>query len=82
VQNCLPFETGTESATAAKEAGLVYSDDSRAGFSRKRSGNGFFYFDAKGQRIADKATLDRIRRIVIPPAKLPATSTPSLRPSC
>lgn len=53
---------------AAAEAGLVYVDDSRPGLSRRRSGKGFSYRDARGDTIRDRATLDRIRKLAIPPA--------------
>ncbi len=53
---------------SAKEAGLLYVDPSRPGITRHRAGTGFFFRDVAGERITDKRTLDRIRRIVIPPA--------------
>lgn len=68
-----------ETVLAAREAGLVYSDDTRPGYARKRSGKGFAYFDTKGVRIADKATLARIASIVIPPAWENVWISPSAR---
>jgi DNA topoisomerase-1 len=59
------LEAATRDATAA---GLVYVEDFTAGISRRRSGDGFAYFDADGRVIADEACLARIRRIGIPPA--------------
>lgn len=53
---------------AAQEAGLSYVDDSRPGLTRRRSGKGFSYRDAKGNPIRDAATLERIRKLAIPPA--------------
>src|SRR5207253_141293 len=38
------------------------------GVTRRRAGTGFAYFDADGTPIRDKARLDRIKRIGIPPA--------------
>ncbi|MGE0666971.1 MAG: DNA topoisomerase IB [Sphingomonadales bacterium] len=35
---------------------------------RRRIGRGFGYFSANGERISDPATLDRIRKLAIPPA--------------
>ncbi|HKY94453.1 MAG TPA: DNA topoisomerase IB [Kiloniellales bacterium] len=35
---------------------------------RRRCGRGFAYFDARGRRISDKVTLDRLRGLAIPPA--------------
>lgn len=53
---------------AAQEAGLTYVDDSRPGLTRRRSGKGFSYRDAKGAPIRDEATLKRIKKLAIPPA--------------
>lgn len=52
----------------AAEAGLVYVTDSALGFSRKKRGEKFDYYDADGGKIEDFATLDRIKALVIPPA--------------
>ena len=48
--------------------GLRYSRDDEKGLARERQGTGFGYVDAKGERIDDEATLERIRRLAIPPA--------------
>ncbi|MDR7035640.1 DNA topoisomerase-1 [Methylobacterium sp. BE186] len=53
---------------AAAEAGLRYVDDGMPGLSRKKSGTGFRYLDAKGQPVRDAKTLARIRALAIPPA--------------
>ena len=53
---------------AAAEAGLAYVDDGRPGLTRRKSGKGFSYRDVKGQPVRDKATLERIRKLAIPPA--------------
>lgn len=49
-------------------AALVHVSDSDPGLRRKRAGKGFSYQDASGRRVRDRATLERIHRIVIPPA--------------
>lgn len=59
---------GGDLRDAAQEAGLSYVDDSRPGLTRRRSGKGFSYRDAKGNPIRDAATLERIRKLAIPPA--------------
>ncbi|TMC54002.1 MAG: DNA topoisomerase IB [Chloroflexi bacterium] len=55
-------------AEAAHEAGLIYTNDDEPGMRRIRRGKGFEYFEPDGSRVTDKATLDRIRALVIPPA--------------
>lgn len=49
-------------------AGLRYSSDDRPGIRRRRSGRGFSYRDPDGRPIRDPEVLERIRRIVVPPA--------------
>ncbi len=61
-------ESGGDLRAAAEEAGLVYVDDGRPGLTRRRSGTGFRYLDAKGAPVRDKAVLARIRSLAIPPA--------------
>lgn len=61
-------ERGGELKHAAEEAGLVYMDDSRPGLTRRRSGKGFSYRDAKGAPVRDNGTLERIKKLAIPPA--------------
>jgi DNA topoisomerase IB len=43
-------------------------DCSGAGITRVRRGRGFSYVDARGKRVTDSATRDRIKALVIPPA--------------
>jgi DNA topoisomerase IB len=38
------------------------------GIARRRRGRGFAYLDARGRRVTDEETLERIRALVIPPA--------------
>ena len=38
------------------------------GYTRRRAGRGFCYYDLNGQRVTDRAVLDRIAALVIPPA--------------
>jgi len=57
-----------DSAEAAKEAGLYYVSDDRAGYRRKANGKDFEYFDAEGKRIRDEKRVLRIERLAIPPA--------------
>ena len=52
----------------AKAAGLHYTTDTDPGITRKRAGKGWSYRDPDGDLVRDRATIDRIRSIVIPPA--------------
>jgi DNA topoisomerase-1 len=55
-------------AASAREAGLYYASDADPGISRIKVGRGFAYRTAEGRAVRDRATLDRIRSLVIPPA--------------
>ncbi len=47
---------------------LVYVSDEVPGFTRKKRGRGFAYFDADGNKISSAPVLQRIKALVIPPA--------------
>jgi DNA topoisomerase-1 len=47
---------------------LVHVNDSSPGISRRRAGKGFAYRDPRGRPLRDKAAVERIRKLVIPPA--------------
>jgi DNA topoisomerase-1 len=54
---------------SAEKAGLHYVTDEQPGYTRQRAAGGsFHYFDTKGQRITDEKKLERLRKLVIPPA--------------
>ena len=53
---------------AAQEAGLTYVSDEDRGLTRERHGDGFRYLKPNGDPVTDESTLDRIRRLAIPPA--------------
>jgi DNA topoisomerase-1 len=54
---------------AAASAGLRYVTDAAPGLGRRRTGDkSFTYHTASGRPVKDKATLDRIRALAIPPA--------------
>ena len=58
-----------EPVAAARAAGLRYVNDGSPGISRKTAKpKGFRYTDAAGRPVKDEATLDRIRKLAIPPA--------------
>lgn len=52
----------------AEGAGLVYTTTMAPGITRKKSGNGFAYYDTDGRLIRDRRTKERINSLVIPPA--------------
>src|SRR5215213_11851877 len=53
---------------AAETAGLLYVSDEEPGIRRGKSGKGFTYTKPDGKKVEDKATLERIRSLAIPPA--------------
>src|SRR5262245_34497550 len=57
-----------ESIEAAKDANLRYVSDESPGISRKRKGEEFVHFDARGRAIKDADALARIRALAVPPA--------------
>lgn len=53
----------------ARQAGLVYVDDSRPGYTRERArSGGFRYLDTRGRVISDARVIARIDALAIPPA--------------
>lgn len=52
----------------AREQGLRYVSDNRPGYTRRRFGKAFVYFDSTGERIRDDEEIIRIRKLAIPPA--------------
>jgi Topoisomerase IB len=53
---------------SAEAAGLRYVSDGSPGIHRRRAGRGFGYVGPDGRRVRDRAVLERIRRLAIPPA--------------
>lgn len=56
---------------------LIYVDDDMPGITRKRSGKGWAYYDAKGARITDAEERDRLNRVALPPAYTDAWFCPA-----
>ena len=52
----------------AKTIGLRYVADTMPGYSRRRSGKGWRYYDPEGRLVKDAKLLERFKRLVIPPA--------------
>ena len=59
---------GSNPKITAKAIGLRYLLKSDKGYYRKRKANGFSYIDENGYTVKEKETLDRIKKLVIPPA--------------
>jgi DNA topoisomerase-1 len=57
-----------EPREAAEEAGLRYVSDDTPGIGRRRVGKGFTFRLPKGGPVKDKAMLNRIKALAIPPA--------------
>jgi DNA topoisomerase I len=47
---------------------LRHSSDAEPGITRKRMGTYWAYFDAQGNRVTDRAEIDRLNAIALPPA--------------
>jgi DNA topoisomerase-1 len=56
------------SSADVQAAGLTYVSDLDAGLARRKGGHGFSYRDTRGHAVTDEPTLDRIRKLAIPPA--------------
>ncbi|WP_375460503.1 DNA topoisomerase IB [uncultured Enterovirga sp.] len=53
---------------AAEAVGLSYVSDEKPGITRRKTGKGFYFIGRDGKRITDEKTLERIRKLAIPPA--------------
>jgi DNA topoisomerase-1 len=62
------IEIAPDPVDVAEEAGLRYVSDEQPGYTRKRKGNDFEYFDTEGKRIRDETRLLRLKRLAVPPA--------------
>ncbi|MXO71360.1 DNA topoisomerase IB [Alteraurantiacibacter buctensis] len=56
---------------------LIFVDDDLPGITRRKSGHGWAYCDAKGERITDRAEIDRLNAIALPPAYTDAWFCPA-----
>lgn len=59
---------GRDPKITAKAVGLRYSANFNKGYHRKRKEDGFVYLDENKKTIRDKEILERIKKLVIPPA--------------
>ncbi len=53
---------------ASKSRALENVDDHEPGITRKKAGRGWAYFGPDGKRITDRAEIDRLNAIALPPA--------------
>lgn len=63
-----PSSHPPQGAEFADAAGLRYVSDEDPGIRRKRAGRGVSYVGPDGEPVRDEAALERIRKLVIPPA--------------
>ena len=59
---------GRDPKITAKAVGLRYVSDSSPGYTRKKAGKGWSYYDADGNLVRDKELIARFNKLVIPPA--------------
>jgi DNA topoisomerase I len=59
---------GRDPKTTAKAVGLRYVADTVPGYTRKKSGKGWSYYDTDNKLVKDKALISRFNHLVIPPA--------------
>lgn len=59
---------GNDPRVTAKAVGLRYYLKHDKGYYRKRRGDSFTYKDEQGNTVKDKTVLERIKKLVIPPA--------------
>ncbi|TWR31634.1 DNA topoisomerase IB [Mucilaginibacter pallidiroseus] len=59
---------GRDPKVTAKAVGLRYVSDTTPGYTRKKSGKGWSYYDDEGRLVKDKELVNRFNKLVIPPA--------------
>ena len=59
---------GRDPKVSARAVGLRYVSDSSPGYTRKRSGKGWSFYDAESKLVKDKELINRFTHLVIPPA--------------
>src|SRR5215211_5645675 len=63
-----PLDAIVDPRDAAESVGLTYVSDEEPGIKRLKSGRGFRYLRPGGGKVEDAPTLERIRKLAIPPA--------------
>lgn len=59
---------GRDPKVTARAVGLRYVSDSSPGYTRKRSGKGWSFYDTDSKLVKDKELIARFNQLVIPPA--------------
>jgi DNA topoisomerase-1 len=59
---------GRDSKITAKSIGLRYSINTNTGYFRQRKNDGFVFIDQNKKKVRNKQILERINKLVIPPA--------------
>ncbi|MFH0936748.1 MAG: DNA topoisomerase IB [Candidatus Daviesbacteria bacterium] len=69
--------TDSTLAKDLKKADLRYVNDTTSGITRQKNCSSFKYFDPEGKKITSQITLDRIKKLAIPPAWINVWICPS-----
>ncbi len=67
-ENDVDHDLASDPRAAAAAARLHYVDDSRPGITREATEDGFVYRQPDGSVVADEKTLERVRKLAVPPA--------------
>jgi DNA topoisomerase-1 len=59
---------GRDPKVTAKAVGLRYVSDSYPGYTRKKAGKGWCFYDADGGLVKDPELISRFKKLIIPPA--------------
>ena len=59
---------GRDPKVTAKAVGLRYVSDASPGYTRKKNGTGWSFYDAENKLVKDKELINRFKKLVIPPA--------------
>ncbi len=70
-------ELSKDPVESAKQAGLKYYHEKQLTIKRVKNGEDFSYVDKEGNKVTDKETLDRIDKMVLPPAWTKVVISPS-----
>ncbi|WP_181305365.1 DNA topoisomerase IB [Rufibacter sp. XAAS-G3-1] len=63
-----PHAIYADATVSAQQAGLRYFPDTKPGITRVLKGKTATYFTAKGEPVTDEKVLERLQKLVIPPA--------------